>query len=282
MLTLLVNPALDGKGLNLNPISRIGQPAPFEITLPYSDYDFSRRLFKLNHDWGIPTEKEVNFIAGYLNHARSKILDLACGGGRHALALARMGHEVIGIDIGGYPIRIATRLAQRGNLQAKFLRRDIRGIEYLQEFDLAFLICGQLAHFSPEESKIIFSKASAALKSNGIFVVHINRFSPDDRTNLQRWFQEYKPLYMKHPSLVHREQYYFADDRVKLLRDFAIDSVTQENRLFGISEKEYTSEEIGKIAAGADLRLSESFGCYGKSALNRGSENMILVFQKKR
>lgn len=268
------------KGLDIDSISCIGQPAPFEMTLPYFDYDFSRRLFKLNHDWGIPTENEVNFISGYLNHAPSRILDLACGGGRHALALARMGHEVTGIDIGGYPIQIAARLAQKGNLQAKFLRRDIREIEYLQEFDLAFLICGQLAHFSPEESKIIFSKASAALKSNGIFIVHINRLSWDDCTNLQRWFQEYKPLYMKHPSLVHREQYYFANEKVKLLRDFAIDSVTHENRLFGISEKEYTLEEIKEMAAGADLGLDESFGCYGKSSLNRESENIILVFQK--
>ncbi len=268
------------EGLDIEQISGIGHPAPFEMTLPYSNYDFSRRLFKLNHVWGIPTEKEVNFIASYLNWAPSRILDLACGGGRHALALSRLGHEVIGVDIGGYPLQVAERLARRAKVRAEFIRTDIRDIDYAQEFALTFLICGQLAHFSPEECKIIFRRASAALKPHGFFVVHINRFGQDDRMNLRRWYQEKKALYMRHESLVHREQYYFRNERVKLLRDLAIDSVTNESRLFGISEKEYRLEEVEELTIGTGLRLHESYGCYDKSLLTDDSESMIFVFRK--
>jgi len=269
------------KTLDHDSLSGIFEPCPFEKTLPYFNYEFSKRLFRLNHDWGIPTELEVNFITSYLTRKPSRILDLACGAGRHSRALAGLGHKVKGIDIGGYPIRVAERLARRGNLHANFIRKDLKDIEYSEEFDLAFLICGQLGHFSPEENSIIFTKASLALRPDGIFIVHINRLGADDKRNLTQWFQEKKPLYMRHPSLVHREQYYFEKERVKLLRDFAIDSVTQEHRLFGISQKEYTSEELLDLGSRAELAFRESFGSYERSPLANESRDMIFVFQKR-
>jgi ubiquinone/menaquinone biosynthesis C-methylase UbiE len=268
------------KSLDLESVAKVGQPAPFELTLPYHDYNFSRRLFKLNHNWGIPTEDEVGLIASFLEKTPSKILDLACGGGRHALSLAKMGHMVLGIDIGGYPIRMATRIAKRKNLRAEFITADIRELEVKDKYDLAFLICGQLAHFSPQEGLDIFARTSRALDAGGIFIVHLNRFTPADRVNCFKWYQELKPLYMKHPSLVHREQYYFEKERVKTIRDFAIDSATHENRLFGISEKEYSLEEISQMGSCSNFTLMNAFGDYHKSPLTPESPGMILVFRK--
>jgi SAM-dependent methyltransferase len=268
------------KALDLTSISNIEKPSPFEMTLPYHDYQFSRRLYKLNHDWGIPTEKEIIFIDSYLKEKPSKVLDIACGGGRHALGLAQMDHLVTGIDIGGYPIKMAIRLARMKSLIAEFIRGDIKVLNFDSIFDLAFFICGQMAHFSPEENKIIFQKAAKALKSNGILIIHLNKFGEDDCVNHNRWYQELKPLYWKNPSLVHREQYFFENDRVKLIRDFAIDSVTQENALYGISEKEYTCEEVMELAEINGLQLIEKYGCYDKSSLSSESRNRIFVFRK--
>ena len=53
-----------------------------------------------NLPWAENTENEVNFIIKTLRlTGTEKILDLACGFGRHSLALAHRGFSVVGVDI---------------------------------------------------------------------------------------------------------------------------------------------------------------------------------------
>jgi SAM-dependent methyltransferase len=266
---------------NSSVISQIGRPSPFELDLPWKDYDFSRRLYDLNHDWGIPTEKEVNFINGIIKSKPAKILDLACGAGRHTLGLSSLGHNVTGIDIGGYPIEIARVSAEKRRLAIDFIQNDIREINYQSEFDMAYLLCGQLGHFSPADSGLIFKKVSQALFKDGIFVLHLNTFTDEDKREYTGWYREKKPLYLENPSLVHREQYYFSDQKVKLLRDFVIDSVSFDYRLFSVSEKEYTTEEVAEAGKACGLILQESFGGYDRESLVSSSRNRIFVFIRK-
>ena len=57
-----------------------------------------------------------------------KILDLACGYGRHSLELARRGYDVTGIDIISEYIEYATEQTEKEGLKAKFLCMDIREV----------------------------------------------------------------------------------------------------------------------------------------------------------
>ena len=57
------------------------EPKPFEMDLPWGEREFSERFYKIVNFWGIPTEKEVSFLAGYLSSESDRVLDLACGGG---------------------------------------------------------------------------------------------------------------------------------------------------------------------------------------------------------
>lgn len=58
-----------------------------------------------------------------------KILDLACGFGRHSLEFARRGYDVTGIDITPVYIDYANEQAKE-NLNAKFICQDIRTITF--------------------------------------------------------------------------------------------------------------------------------------------------------
>lgn len=258
------------------------EPAPFEMDLPWGDPGFSSRFHNVVHSWGIPTEKEVAFLISYLEFKKARILDLACGGGRHSFDLAKLGHDVTGIDIGSFPIEFAKGIAAEHGLKVNFLQDDILKLDCKSKFDLAFLICGQLGHFSPGESQVIFRNASRSLVDDGIFVVHLPAFGNEDKSSYTQWYREKKPFYFEHQAIVHREQYFLENERVKLIRDFAIDSVTRVNRLFGISEKNYSHQELELFAQNSGFRLKEYFGDYDKAPPNENSPEEIYVFAKQR
>ena len=57
-------------------------------------------------------DNEIKELKNDIKEAR-RILDLACGGGRHSLAMAQHGAEVTGLDIGPAAIASARRRAAR-------------------------------------------------------------------------------------------------------------------------------------------------------------------------
>jgi 2-polyprenyl-3-methyl-5-hydroxy-6-metoxy-1,4-benzoquinol methylase len=258
------------------------EPIPFEMDLPWGKKGFSERFYRIVHYWGIPTEKEVAFLDGCLKSKPSRILDLACGGGRHSIELASMGHHVTGIDVGKHPIELARKEADKKGLKIEFIHDDMLKLDYRMKFDMALFICNQISHLSPKECQIVFKNISRSLVGGGIFVVHLTSFTDKDKSSFVHWYLEKEPFYLKNQSIVHREQYYFKEDRTKLIRDFAVDTVTRENKVFGVSEKNYVRSELETFGKSCGLVLTNSFGDYDKSPLNENSPQRIFVFVKER
>src|SRR5690606_26706359 len=67
-----------------------------------------------------------------------RVLDVGCGPGRHAHALAERGLEVVGVDISQRFVDLATEAAPPG---ATFLRADARALAFDGEFDAAISLC---------------------------------------------------------------------------------------------------------------------------------------------
>ena len=85
------------------------------------------------------TEREVEFLVDVLGlESGMRVLDVGCGPGRHALALAARGIEVVGVDISQRFIDIANRGGVAG---ATFLREDARTLDFDCEFDAAYVMC---------------------------------------------------------------------------------------------------------------------------------------------
>ena len=85
------------------------------------------------------TGQEVGFLTEELGLAPGmRLLDVGCGPGRHAHALAARGIEVVGVDISRRFVDLATRDAPPG---ARFLRADARDLRFDAEFDAVISLC---------------------------------------------------------------------------------------------------------------------------------------------
>jgi SAM-dependent methyltransferase len=123
-----------------------------------------------NMSWVEDTENQVDFIIKTLElNGAERILDLACGYGRHAISFARRNFTVVGVDITRAYIDDAVN-ATRGLLpNIEFIHSDIRDISFICEFDVVLnLADGAIGYLENDEENLkIFDVISHALKPGG-------------------------------------------------------------------------------------------------------------------
>lgn len=93
----------------------------------------------LRYSFTYGTEQEVDFLVDALGLTPgARVLDVGCGPGRHAKALARRGIVVHGVDISHRFVELARADAPPG---ATFERLDARTMTFAEEFDVVLSLC---------------------------------------------------------------------------------------------------------------------------------------------
>src|SRR5215510_13351140 len=92
------------------------------------------------------TEREAAFVAAWLPlPAYAGVLDLCCGQGRHARALARRGYRVTGVDANTVALAAARQVP--GN-SIVYLQHDMRRLEELPGlFDAVICLWQSFGYF---------------------------------------------------------------------------------------------------------------------------------------
>jgi SAM-dependent methyltransferase len=126
--------------------------------------------------WTERTGSEVDRALKMLRpEGGERILDLACGSGRHSIELSRRGFSVVGADISSDLIEIARRDTQGVGLDVTFAEADLRQLEFEDEFDIVLnLNDGAVGYFeTEEENHRTFETISRALKPGGLNLVQL-------------------------------------------------------------------------------------------------------------
>lgn len=85
---------------------------------------------------------ECDFIEKEIaSNKKSKILDIGCGTGRHAIELTKRGYKVVGVDLSDSQLKRARQKAKEQNLTIDFQKQDARQLPFKNEFDLAIMLC---------------------------------------------------------------------------------------------------------------------------------------------
>lgn len=223
--------------------------------LPWNDPDFSARMLRehLDESHGAATrqaaERAVQLDWLWERLALSlggRVIDLTCGPGLYATALARRGARVTGVDFSPASIAYARQLALDegvGDL-CTFVEADVRAWEPEPgAFDAAIFLYGQLAVFPRNEAVTLLRKAAAALRPGGRLCVELLNPARVDKQDSSWWFTDDTGLWGGRPFLHLGERRWNAAEQASIERYFilhlesgAMDEITLCDQTYEVDE----------------------------------------------
>lgn len=118
------------------------------------------------------TAQETTFLLELLDLASgSRLLDVGCGPGRHAIEFAKAGLAVTGVDVSGRFLEIAAEAARDAGVTAAFFEVDARQMPFDDEFDAVVSICQGGFGLMGKDDALVLKRMAEAVKSQGLVVV---------------------------------------------------------------------------------------------------------------
>jgi SAM-dependent methyltransferase len=239
----------------------------------YKDWFNSTFYHKLYFD---RDEQEAEaFIKKLVQHLQpapgSRMLDVACGKGRHSKTLASMGYTVTGIDISADSIAYARQFE---NDHLDFFVHDMRLPFYANYFDLVFNFFTSFGYFKTrrEHDDAIRTIAQSLKKGGRLVIDYLNVHYAEERLV----HREEKEIDGTHYS-IHRW-----DDETHFYKKITVSDATLKEPLV------YT-EKVAKFSLGdftdmlsfQGLQVQEVFGDYDFNSYDvRKTARLIIVAEK--
>ena len=219
-------------------------------------------------------EKEAQvFIDNLMQYLQipqgSKLIDIACGKGRHAIYFNKKGMDVVGIDLSSNSISYAK---EHENSTLQFSAHDMREIYKRNYFDVVTNLFTSFGYFDDktDEQEAINAMASN-LKIGGILVID---FMNVKKVISNLLFSEQKTI----------DGITFNINRKveggNIIKDIAItDGI--EKQQFQEKVKAITLADYSKLITNAGLKIIDIFGSYHLEGFDaRTSDRLILICKK--
>ncbi|GCE21003.1 class I SAM-dependent methyltransferase [Dictyobacter kobayashii] len=222
------------------------------------------------------TEQDVEAIIKLLNlQPADRVLDLCCGYGRHALALAHYGCQVTGQDLSPALLEKARASATEQKVEVQWLQSDMRTIPFEEEFDAIISMFTSFGYFSSDEDdQKVLQQIAKALKPGGYFLLETIHQPRVMRTtaphSIIRYPDDLIVLEERHVDLLTSRN----EVRISLIHP---DGRRNEHRQ---SIRAYTLTELIKMLNAAGLEMTAYYGGLDGSPLSIESR-LVLISQKQ-
>jgi SAM-dependent methyltransferase len=217
------------------------------------------------------TQADVDFIlrAG----VSGRVVDVACGAGRHSLALARLGHRVTGVDSSVEAIERASAAATSRGLPAAFIVGDMRRFRINSPADGLICMGNSIAYFDGDGAAEIFANFAANLRRGGRIAIDTGSCAESVLPNLQleRRFE------FPGGSYDARLAY---DPKASLLKTAAELRLGEEEHQLRYAHFIVTAGELVRRLAEAGIETLRLCADPGGSDYAVGSPRLMLIGQK--
>lgn len=202
------------------------------------------------------------------------LLDVPCGGGRHAVAMARHGYDVVGVDISADFLARAREAASAAQVEIELHERDMRDLPWPSRFDGAWCLGNSFGYLGRAGARDFVRAVSVALKPGAAFVL-------DTSMTAESLL----------PSLTERREMQFGDilfrsvaaydvraSRLDVEYSFTRAGVTETNTAH---TNVFTSGELCAMLEEAGLHVEELFASPKRDPFRVGAPRLIVVARRR-
>lgn len=234
--------------------------------------DYERLSVMYDEGWGGFAQQYVEMLLRLLGEhgiRAARVLDLACGTGELALALADCGHTVLGVDLSPGMIKAArAKVGDRKNVCYDI--QDMTRLTVDGHFDLVTCTFDSLNYLTnPADVQAVFQGVAGLLQPDGLFVFDSNThqlYAARHKGTYHRVIGEYA---------FHQKLHYDVEKR-EVTTVFAFhDGVEEIHR-----QRPYELEEVEEFLAHAGLRVLHTYSRLNGAPFEAGSERLICVAGK--
>lgn len=274
--------------------NRPERPSPWTTggNLPWDDPDFSQRMLRehLDQSHGAASrqdaerELQLDWFWDKLNLSPGRrLLDVTCGPGLYATALAQRGVHVTGVDFGPASIAYAKELAdEKGvNGRCQFIQQDVRQMDFAgREFDSATFIYGQLAVFTREEAQQLLQQVAHSLRPGGRLVVELLNQDRVDKADSTWWYTDDTGLWGDAPFLHLGERQWHTDAQISYERFHILHLETGQLDEVHLCDQTYAVDEMVAMMKEAGFASVDVYPAWDGLALYDAEEWVVYVAQK--
>ena len=221
------------------------------------------------------TAKEIDFMLPYFDlRPGHKVLDLMCGYGRHAIALAKKGIAVTAVDNLHVYINEIKEIAEKEKLPLNAVQSDVINYKADGLFDLVICMGNSLNFFNATEVTNLLSNIAAQLKKGGSLLINswsiaeiaIKHFKEKSwsRSGDLKYLNDSQ--YLFHPTRVETESIIIAPDGTTETKR-AIDYI-------------YSLSELEAMLKNAGFYLKEVYSIPGKKKFTLGEPRAYIVAER--
>ena len=213
----------------------------------------------------VDAESAVALIEKNVQLRDKRVLDLACGPGRHAAPFAKRGAGVTGLDLSDTLLRVAASEVPELDL----VRGDMRFLPFADEsFDVVVNLFTSFGYFDDDECHDeVLREVARIVKGAGVFVI------------------DYLNAGHVMATIVSNERIQVDGDHVRITRQitsdkkFVVKEMQQETdgRTFIERVRLFSVEQLHKMLHSAGFVINQQFGDYAGGSLEDMSPRVILI-----
>lgn len=198
-----------------------------------------------------------------------KVLDIACGRGRHSIIFNKLGYFVNGIDISSESIKEAQK---NSSASLQFYVHDMRKLFRVNYYNLAVNLFSSFGYFKSEnEHQQAINNMYKCLKPEGFLVI--------DFLNAYKVINTLVPAEEKQIDGIHfKIERKFS--KVNIIKSI---EVTHGDKKYNFAEsvKAFTFKDFETFIKRAGLQIINTYGDYSLNPYNETESDRLILFAQK-
>lgn len=205
-----------------------------------------------------------------------RLLDVPCGDARHAIELAKLGHQITAIDRAPDNAARAQQHASAAGVTLDFVLGDMRELPERAPFEGAYCWGNSFGYFPRTETSLFTSSVAQRLATGARFVIDTATCAETLLVELERrsWVRVDDELVLLLECEYDARASRLDTTYTTVLRDQVVDRRTAHHFVF-------TSGEIVSMLESAGFHEIELFGDLDMSPFELGSERLLVVAKRK-